>query len=94
MNLLQYFGNSSFHYQTLTLKIQKDIKLRPNGEPIDTPLTWSYIITTLLTTLNTNIVHIFIDSLCIYTKIYPILILILFYFYLNFISFCIVRVIA
>ena len=28
MTLLQYFGNSSFHYQALTLKLQKEIKLR------------------------------------------------------------------
>ena len=28
MTLLQYLGNSSFHYQAITLKIQKEIKLR------------------------------------------------------------------
>jgi len=28
MTLLQYFGKSGFHYQALTLKIQKEIKLR------------------------------------------------------------------
>ncbi len=28
MTLLQYFGKSSFHYQAITLKIQKEIKLR------------------------------------------------------------------
>ena len=30
MTLLQYFGNSSFHYQaiTISIKIQKEIKLR------------------------------------------------------------------
>jgi hypothetical protein len=28
MTLLQYFGKSSFHYQAISLKIQKEIKLR------------------------------------------------------------------
>jgi len=28
MTLLQYFGKYSFHYQAITLKIQKEIKLR------------------------------------------------------------------
>jgi len=28
MTLLQYFGKSSFHYQAITLEIQKEIKLR------------------------------------------------------------------
>jgi len=28
MTLLQYFGKSSFFYQAITLKIQKEIKLR------------------------------------------------------------------
>ncbi len=27
-NILQYFGKSSLHYQDITLKIQKEIKLR------------------------------------------------------------------
>jgi len=28
MTLLQYFGKSSFHYQAITVKIQKEIKLK------------------------------------------------------------------
>jgi len=28
VTLLQYFGKSSFYYQAITLKIQKEIKLR------------------------------------------------------------------
>ncbi len=28
MTLMQYFGKSSFHYQAITLKIQKEIKFR------------------------------------------------------------------
>ncbi len=37
MTLLQYFGKSSFHYQALTLKIQKEIKLFRNSTSQDKP---------------------------------------------------------